>query len=377
MPGVVSFPETGQNPARRVVLFSGHYYGSHRRAGFHFLADAYHRMGWDVTFVTVALSWLSIVRKDLRMQYPVRSEAGQLREVAPGLNSFVLFTPYHPANLRLGALNQVSKPLFRRYGKRLPAPLEAAVAAADVLVFESTPGLLLVDRCRALNSCARYVYRVSDDLRLLESHPVVLEAEVRLAPSFDVVSVPTPPMAALFPAAANVEVQPHGLETVKFEEQLPSPYEPGTTNLVFVGNSRFDHDFLVRASGLFPDWLFHIIGPIASLPGGSNVRAYGEIPFDATIPFVQHASAGLHTLAYSPGAEVFRDSLKVQQYTYCGLGIVAPGFLRSSRPNVFCYQPGDDESIAASLGDAVAFDRGAVDRSGIRSWGQLAMELAA
>jgi 2-beta-glucuronyltransferase len=367
----------GVRSPRRVVLFSGHYYQSRRRAGFHFLADAYHRSGWEVTFATVALSWLSVVRRDPRMAYPVRAESGRMRTLAPGLDSFVLFTRLHPANLRSRLLNQVSAPLFRTYGKALAGALEQAVAHADLLVFESTPGLLLVDRCRAINPQARYVYRVSDDLRLLGSHPVVLEAEGRLAPTFDLVSVPSAPMADLFPGLSNVLVQPHGLLKEVFDADSTSPYNPGQVNLVFVGNSWLDHQFLSRASELFPDWQFHLIGPLADLPGRPNIHAYGELPFAATVPYIQHASAGLHTLAFAPGAEAFRDSLKVVQYTYCGLGVVAPEFLRSPRSNVFYYRPADDASISAALSSAVALDRRTVNRSEIRDWLQLAEELAA
>lgn len=362
---------------RRVMLFTGHYHASARRAGFHWLANAYHRLGWDVTFVTTSLSWLSVARRDFRLAYPVRAEAGRMVEVRPGFRSFVHFAPYHPANLRRGWLNAASSPLFARYGRRLPRVLEAAVAEAGLLIFESTPGLLLFERCRGLNPAARTVYRVSDDLRLLQNHPAVIAAERRIAPRFDLVSVPSSYMAGLFPGLENIQLQLHGLELEAFDGEHENPYEPGTVNLVFVGNSHFDHDFLRRALAQFPGYRFHVIGPIEGLPESPNLVAYGEMPFAATVPYLQHASAGLQTLAYRPGAESFSDSLKVLQYTYCGLGVVAPDFLDSPRANVFHYQPGDDASIGAAIEAALGTERTAVDRSGIHSWDELAEELAA
>ena len=85
--------------------------------------------------------------------------------------------------------------------------------------------------------------------------------------------------------------------------------------------------------------------------------------------------AGLHTLAYSNGAEAFTDSLKVMQYTYLGLPIVAPEFLRSDRPHLFCYQPEDPASIRTALDGALQYDRSQVPRRSVRSWEELAQAL--
>lgn len=40
----------------KIVLLSQHVLDSARRAGFHWLADAFWRAGWDVTFVTTGIS---------------------------------------------------------------------------------------------------------------------------------------------------------------------------------------------------------------------------------------------------------------------------------------------------------------------------------
>src|SRR2546430_1855357 len=74
---------------KRVMLITSHYLESQRKAGFHFLADAFWRAGWDVTFTTVSLSWLSWLRKDQRFQYPVRQEAKRLRQIKERLASYV------------------------------------------------------------------------------------------------------------------------------------------------------------------------------------------------------------------------------------------------------------------------------------------------
>ena len=363
----------------RVVLLTGHYFESQRRAGFHWLAESYWRRGWDVTFATVSLSWLSWLRRDYRLAYPVGAEANRLKQVRERLHSYVLRTAYHPANLRSNVLNRLSLSFFRRYGRAKLGALGEAIAGADLVIVESTPGLLLVPQARALNPAARFVYRVSDDLRLLRSHPAVIEAEAAFAPSFDLVSVPSSYLYERFAGLANLRLDYHGVETEAFDGcGAANPYrQEAAPNVVFAGTSHFDYDFLEQATALFPDWRFHVIGPIPGLTPKPNLALYGELPFAETVPYIRHADAGLQIRAYSPGAESLSDSLKVLQYSYCGLGVVAPQFLGSRRPNVFAYDPGDSQSIGTALEAAVAYDGSEEAARGIGSWDDLAKRLAA
>jgi 2-beta-glucuronyltransferase len=360
----------------RAIVVTGHYLESKRKAGFHNLAESLAELGWDVVFWTTCCSWLSVLRRDYRLEYPLREEANRLKRVTPRLSSYVWFTPWHPANLRLNLLNLLSSPVFSRYGELRLGEIEAAVGGADLFIFESMPGLLLAERCRRLNPSARYIYRVSDDVRLLRHHPVVITAEDRLAGAFDLVSTPSEYIQRRFAHLPNAALHFHGLDKAAFDVDVPSPFAGnGRTNLVFVGNSHFDYDFLGRASRLFPEVDFHIIGPIPSLPERANVIAYGEIPFRKTIPYLKHADAGLQIRSYSPGAESLTDSLKVMQYTYCRLPIIAPDFLRSQRDHLFCYRPGEDASIRESIAAALKYDRSRVRTDNIDSWIELTQRL--
>jgi 2-beta-glucuronyltransferase len=358
-------------------LVSGHYVGSKRRAGFHWIADAFRTAGWHVTFVTVGFSQLSRLKSDHRFVYGFPAAANRLQVVEPGLDSYVWFTPYHPLN-RLPSLgNLLLGPLFRGYG-RLPMPgLEPAVAKADVIVFESTSGLMLLDRFRAWAPGARLVYRVSDDLRLLRAHPVVCGAETRALREFDLVSVPAESMRRLFLGHSNVRLQLHGIDAVPFDAPSVNPYKAqASARAVFVGAAYLDQSFVQSAARVLPDWEFHVIGPVGEVSTLANVIAHGELPFSETVGFIVHADVGLACLREIPGAESFSDSLKIIQYTYARLPIVAPEFMRSPRTNVFTYRPGDPASIKAALLAAHAFDRRAVDRSGIGSWTDLARQIA-
>jgi 2-beta-glucuronyltransferase len=359
---------------KRVILFTGHYFESKRKAGFHWLADAYWRMGWEVIFVTVSISWLSWLRKDYRFEYPILKERNKLKQVKDNLFSYILFTPWHPANLRNGLLNFISEPLFSFYGKKLPSNLEKIISNSDLIIFESTPGLLLFERVKQISPNARFVYRVSDDLRLLKNHPIVIKTEEKIASQFDLISIPSSYTYERFKKYKNAVLHYHGIRKDLFDKKYNNPYKE-KNNLIFVGNSHFDYSFIEIASQLFPKYNFHIIGPIKGIPNKKNIYSYGEMPFIETIPYIKHADVGLHTLSYKIGAESFTDSLKVIQYTYCKLPIIAPNYLQTNRKNMFYYKPGEPESIKKAILDAILFDRANVSLEGINSWDELAMKL--
>jgi 2-beta-glucuronyltransferase len=362
---------------RRVLLVTGHHLRSRRRAGFHWLADAYRRQGWHVTFVTVGFSRLSHLRRDHRLADGLARSAGRPVELEPNLVAYVWYTPYHPLHRLPAIARAILEPVFRGYGRLPMAGLEPLVSAADLVIFESTSGLMLVDRFRGWNPRARLVYRVSDDLRLLRAHRVVVEAEAAALPHFDLISVPSTFILRRFEGRPNVALQYHGLDTSAFDRATDDPYASTLEGrAVFVGNAYLDTEFLSIAAAALPGWEFHVIGDLGRIPSHPNIVAHGELPFAETVPYLQHADVGLSTLRYRPGAESFTDSLKVIQYTYCRLPIVAPDFLGSSRTNVFTYRPGDRDSISAALAAARAFDRSTVNRSSIVSWDELARELA-
>ncbi|CAN1209719.1 UDP-glucuronate:glycolipid 2-beta-glucuronosyltransferase [Tumidithrix helvetica PCC 7403] len=361
---------------KRVVLITGHYWNSKRKAGFHWLADALWRQGWEVVFLTAALSWLSVIRRDYRLEYPVLQEANKLQQVKLGMWSYVWFTLWHPANLRWNLLNFLSRKWFHSYSQLPLGEVEPMIRDADLFIFESTPALLLFEKCKCLNPRAQYIYRVSDDLRRLRSHPIVLEREKQIVSQFDLVSVPSRYIYELFDKLPNLELQLHGIRKDLFSLEYSNPYPPSEfPNLIFVGNSYFDCDFLDQASQLFPYWQFHVIGPINNLPKRQNIIAYGELPFEATVPYLKYADIALQTLVYSRGSESFTDSLKVIQYTYCQLPIIAPAYLSSSRAHMFYYQPDNVASIREALISAHTYDRSKIQTDEIISWDELALQL--
>lgn len=353
----------------KAILVTGHYFESKRKAGFHHIANSLADTGWDVVFWTTCLSWLSVIRRDVRLNYPIRREANRLKPVSQKLSSYVWFTYWHPVSARSQWVDRLSGVLFRRYGSLTLGAIEPEVATADLLIFDSMPSLLLFHTCRRLNPKARFIYRVSDDIRLLCHHPVVVDRELEWATEFDLVSTPCQYIHQRFAHLPNSALQFHGIDKTAFDRDSISPYDRTEgPHIVFAGNSHFDHDFLDRASRLCPAATFHIVGPIGGLPRRANVRRYGEMPFSQVVPFIKHADVGLQCRSWSPGSESLTDSLKMMQYSYCRLPIVAPVFLRHGRPHAFYYEPENDESIAAAIASALAYDRSSINTREIDSW---------
>ncbi|MGE0747647.1 MAG: hypothetical protein AB7K86_20475 [Rhodospirillales bacterium] len=365
-------------PARRVVIVTVHYLESKRQADPHFIARAFRRLGWDVLFFTVSLSPLSKLRRDDRMQYPIVAEANRIKPVADGLSSFVWYRPYHPVNLRLPLLNRLSAPLFARYGDGPLHDSRSFLAGADLFVFESTAGIMMVPQLKRLNPRARYVYRVSDDMRVVGNHPVILEAEDAVASEFDLVSLPSRYMLHRFGNLPQAAVHPHGLDKSAFEGDMPNPYEPGTVNAISVGATLFDAEALALAAQSLPELRFHVFSWHRDMPEAPNIIQHGERPFAEVVPWIRHADVGLALYRWREGAEQFADSsLKIIQYTWCRLPVVAPSFAAApENANVVGYVPGDRESIRAACERALAIDRRTIDVSRIRDWEQLAQHLA-
>jgi len=338
-----------------VVLFSYHYFDSKRKAGFHWLAEAYARLGWRVVFVTAPISRISQLMGDFRFEYPVVRERGRLKAVRDGIGSYVFFTTVHPANFRARVLNYISRPLVAVYARTPLGGLRAEIERADLVVFESTAALVLAPRVRRVSPRAKLVYRVSDDLERVRVHPWVVSREEELARSFDLVSVPSPVLYERFAHLDNAEYRPHGVWHELFDEVIESPYaQPG--NACFVGNSDLDVGFVEIAARSAPDLTFHLIG---DLPGvdAPNVVTHGELQFAETVPFIKFADVGLQCIKNAVRGET-RASLKTAQFAYCGLPIVSPDFLPEEFPRTFVYAPGDAISIRTALRRAVVAGQG-------------------
>jgi len=360
---------------RTVILISGHVLTSPRRAGFHWLAEALWEQDWNVIFMTTGLSHLSRMKGHIdRLALLRTTPLNQMVWHQEHFASFAWYTPWHPVKFKSNWMNALTEPFVKNYSRFSLYAMDAYVKQADLIIFESTSGLILFDRIRQLNPKATFVYRVSDNLRLINSHPLLLEVEQRIAPKFDLISLPSEHLRQLFPPMDSVAVHPQGIKHQLFDQTSRNPYSTdGTIHAVSVGTMLFDREFFIYASQAFPKIHFHIIGGIEPFLDVSNVTFYGEIPFEKTIPYVKWADLGLaiYQLTRCAAAYLSQSSNKMIQYTYCKLPIVAPHFACENRSHAFAYHPDRPDTISSAIQSALAFDRGLISIQDIPSWSQL------
>lgn len=359
---------------KTVVLISPHHISSKRKAGFHWLADAFSKKDYQTVFLTAPIRYTALLTNDHRTQYFSIREIKEMKKIPhTNISSYIFMTLLNPLSSNNKIFQYISIPLAKWYGKLLPRNLKEAIIAADIIIFESSEALLLFNSFKKINKNAKYIYRVSDDLKLNHSPHYIINFEEQIAPKFDLISVPSEFIYKKFSQLPNCRLHCHGINKELFSKQYNAPkeYSQFEKNIVFVGTSRFDYNFIKIATKLFPKWGFHIIGPIAEEGASMNLLYYGEKPFINIIPYIQHADVGLQNLTCDYGLASFSDSLKVLQYTFCKLPIVAPIGLQSSRENIISYLPDNHDSIRDALICAMEYDRKSIDVSKIKSWDEL------
>jgi 2-beta-glucuronyltransferase len=282
-------------------------------------------------------------------------------------------TFFNPLTTNFPILNLIFTPFLWIYGKIIPKKMGESLKNCDLIIFESTESLLLFDKVHKLNKNTKYIYRVSDLLEVNHTPQFVIDYEKKIAPMFDLISVPSEYIFKKFNHLPNARLHYHGINKELFATVniIPEEYTQFEKNIVFVGTTHFDNEFIKIATGLFPQWGFHIIGPLNESAKAPNILYYGEMSFNKTIPYLKHADVGLQTRKSDYGLASLSDSLKVLQYTYCKLPIVAPNGLNSSRKNFIYYIPGDVNSIRIALNNAITFNRSEIGTSNIHSWDEL------
>ncbi len=352
----------------RVVFLSYHLLDSPRRAGFHWLADAFWAARWDVIFVTTAISRASKLRRDPRLASG--QPMGVPTELAPRLTMYIEPALIHPAHIRMPWLRSVTGLGMARYGRRLSDTLTAFVKAADLVVFESNASLMMFDAVRRATD-AKLVYRVSDDVRVIRNSPLVRAAEDAVIDQFDCVSVPSRTLLqSRFSRLKNAIYQPHGvpdLPPVRGERRYPNDGPVATS----VGSTLLDYEFLRLAPFRRPGIAFHQIGQMTAPVRAPNLIAHGELPYSEAVDFAAQADLCLALYEEHPhSAYLAETSNKLALFMSLRKRIVAPEFLRFGldRPGIFFYDVKDPPTIDAALDAALAFDPADVPMVKQSSW---------
>lgn len=356
----------------QVLLITSHVWGSKRKAGFHWIADACHRRGYDVFFFT-GLSLIDVVKRDYRVPFIARYGVNRLYSIGDRLSAFINFTIFRPVGFRGNKfLNWMSSLFFYLYRHMpLSKAIRHVVLSSDLIVFESVNEILLFDKMKKINPGARYVYRMSDDMSIRNVHPLVLSYERGIASEFDLVSVPTKSMYDKFIGLSNCRLQLHGLPLHLYEVKSINPYPSGSLNAVYAGNNSFDKDFLRVAAEHFPSVNFYIFGNVDFVSSLPNVKVFGEVAYEKIVPYIKNADIGLSPMLNSS----FSDSNKIIQYVYSGLPVIISDLNRCDRDSFFYYSIGDVKSIISAMSSAISSGRRKGGGSGVRSWDDLVDDL--
>lgn len=355
---------------RRVLIVTGHHFAeAPRKVDLHFMADALRAGGDHVDFLACRLSFLSRFLKDERFAYARQRPLNRWNLVGEGLEEFLWYAPFHPMNLKLPLLNALSAPLFRLYDRLLPKAVMERMAGYTHILIESGPPPLLTHRIRQAAPKARIIYHAADRLKTIRVHPCVEEALAKGIGDYDLIHIMAEAMRADFPADAPLLYLPHGIARDSFDRAMENPYAV-PRNAVSVGDMLFDARVIDTLAAAYPDWTFHLFGKkaVPSEPRG-NIVVHGEVAFETIVPFIKFADIGLAPYRRSDGADYLsQSSLKMIQYSYCRLPIVAPAFAAGGRDHVCAYDPGDEASIVEAFRRAQSFDRGMIETASIRSW---------
>lgn len=349
-----------------------------RKTGMTFLAEALAGQGNDVRVVTVHMSWLSKLAGAPRFKNISREPFNAWVIRSARLQSYVWLPFLHPVRGK-GALGKmVWTALAKLYSSLLPRELITEAAQSDVIVIESCVAIVLFPHLKKAAPRAKFIYCASDRLDVVGMPPELSEALNNTIAHYDLVRVPAEAMLDDFGPAANVKYLPHGLDHTTFDAVIENPYPAGSVNAVVAGDMSSDIKVIVELIDAFPAVHFHLFGKLDEklIARSGNVTHHGEVGFQKLAGYIKYADVGLAPYSTRHRSEYLaQSSLKLLQYSYCRLPVIAPEFVKGQRVNVMAYDPDSRTSIVNSMQLGLNFDRSEFSNSDIRSWSGVCDEM--
>lgn len=347
---------------RKILVITGHAAGGDLKATILFQAEALAQMGHDVQIVTVDYSLFRKVVKGVASPF----KPNEQYQVGPHYKGYVWMPLIHPINLPVKPLVEG---LVRLYPHMMDGFIQQAARNADTIIVESGTGMLLAPALKRLNPNAEMMLIMCDLMETLPCSSVVVDHANATVPLFDLVTFPAEAMRANLQGAKKALFLPQGLDKKAFQGESPSPFT-APKQAVSVGDMLFDAGSISTFAQAYPDWTFHLFGRNSKLPVKlANVIEHGEVPFATLVPYLRHADIGIAPYRDAPFVSyISQSSLKLVQYTYCQLPIVAPVFAAAGRDHVCAYQPGVKESLIKAFGEAIDFPRASIDTRQIKDW---------
>jgi 2-beta-glucuronyltransferase len=338
------------------TLISRHYFSADgRKTTVHFIAREFAKRGYQVNFVTVGRSRLSLLGKAAGKGLPKDLSYKKFNEIEPNIFSIVMNEFIHPISASNGILKYLTAPKILNYGSNIPQIAKTQIVKSNIVLIECGYGVAYYDALRSLACNAKLIYFATDPLTQVGLRAEFEEIETRTLPLFDLVRVANGDLATRFPPNTNVIQIPQGLDKAIFDEAGKSPYQKGTTNIVSIGDMAFDQCAICTMANARPDVTIHIFGADISTPYPANIIIHGEVNFSTLVPYIKYADVGV--MPYKMKADMgylTKTSLKFLQYTYCGLPILTPEGPDWERAKIFSYNANESSSIAAALNAAIA-----------------------
>lgn len=363
-------------PPKSAVIFSYHTVGfGARKASVVFLAEALAGLGWQTNVVTTQLSRLSVLAGVPRLKNVPEDRRNIWIDLSDRLSAFVWVPLLHPATTKFGLLNRIATPLFHLYPHLLPDAVRRRVRSSQLVVIESCAAVLLLPVLRKLAPTALFIYRACDPLNTVGMHPMLQETLDRTAAHYDLFTSPSRAILADYNEDVKTCHVPQGIDKSLLDVSVPSPLEGDGPHAIIAGDMMFDYVSVEMMMRNFPNVTFHMFGRmnVERFSAFPNLAFHGEVPFGTLRDFMVHADIGIAPyLDLSHYHYLSDSSLKLIQYTYAGLPILAPHFCKGGRDHLKGYTPGNEESIVRATEEVLRVNRQAVDRSGVYDWREIA-----
>jgi 2-beta-glucuronyltransferase len=323
----------------KVTLIVAHDYDSKRKVGFHYWADYLVAHGHEVDYVSVGKSYLFKL-----FDRPIPKTRNKWISISDKLSVYNWVSWIHPI-LNKPIINHLLTPVFRLIPFQFGAENYERLATSDVVIVESGIGLAMIPLIKKINKNLKVIYEASDRLKTVGAHPYVIEVENSAKAYLDLIRVPAEVMLDDFKDVTHIPVKyiPQGISKIAFDSNtLPSPYT-SEKNAVSVGDMLFDEALITKLAEAYPDWKFHLFGRNAKLKQNlPNVVTHGECKFDDIVPYIKYANIALAPYRNAPNCEYLsQSSLKLLQYKYCNIPIVAPKFASTESAGFFAYDTPD------------------------------------
>ena len=329
---------------KRAILLTGHFPHQLRKPSMLWIAEHLQTMGWHVTLATVGYSRLSQLRRDPRLTaLPSPPNPGQ-KALSASLSHVFALPLAHPIKTRNTALNRLSEALLPHVLHHWERRLAPHLPGADLILCESGPSTLLAPILARHAPHAPRIFRVNDDIRLLNAPDALIRAEQQHAPLFTRISTASPHIARRFASHPNVTLDPMGIPHAEIKVANSDLFEHSHPVAVCEGTTQIDMAALARIADDCPHWQIHVLGRLRQTPPQRpNITWHGEQSFQTTLDHIASADIGLAPYTDAPGIEYqSTNSNRILLYRHFGLPILGPDRLcHPSAPSIIGYSDPD------------------------------------